>query len=106
MNEIKCPKCGTIFQISESDYESILKQIRDKEFEKEINRREEEYKKDKENIVKLTELNKEKEYKEELNKKDILIAELNNQIKLLDSKKELEIEKAVSEKDKKSRKKK
>ena len=101
MNEIKCPKCGTIFQISESDYESILKQIRDKEFEKEINRREEEYKKDKENIVKLTELNKEKEYKEELNKKDILIAELNNQIKLLDSKKELEIEKAVSEKDKK-----
>ena len=36
MNEIKCPKCGTVFQISESDYESILKQIRDKEFEKEI----------------------------------------------------------------------
>ena len=29
MNEIKCPKCGTVFQISESDYESILKQIRD-----------------------------------------------------------------------------
>ena len=28
MNEIKCPKCGTIFKIDESDYESILKQIR------------------------------------------------------------------------------
>ena len=36
MNEIKCPKCGTVFQISETDYESIVKQIRDAEFEKEI----------------------------------------------------------------------
>ena len=35
MNEIKCPKCGTHIQIDESNYESILKQIRDKEFEKE-----------------------------------------------------------------------
>ena len=31
---IKCPKCGTVFQISETNYESIVKQIRDKEFEK------------------------------------------------------------------------
>ena len=36
MNEIKCPKCNTIFQINESDYNSIVKQIRDKEFDKEI----------------------------------------------------------------------
>ena len=49
MNEIKCPKCGTVFQISETDYESIVKQIRDKEFDKEINLREEQYKTDKEN---------------------------------------------------------
>ena len=34
MNEIKCPNCGTVFQINETDYESIVKQIRDKEFEK------------------------------------------------------------------------
>ena len=36
MNEIKCPKCGTVFTISETDYENIVKQIHDKEFEKEI----------------------------------------------------------------------
>ena len=36
MNEIKCPKCGTMFQINETDYDSIVKQIRDKEFDKEI----------------------------------------------------------------------
>ena len=34
MNEIKCPKCGTVFQINETDYDSIVKQIRDSEFEK------------------------------------------------------------------------
>ena len=44
MNEIKCPNCGTVFQISETNYETIVKQIRDKEFVKEINEREERYK--------------------------------------------------------------
>ena len=29
MNEIKCPKCGTMFQIDEKDYDSIKKQIED-----------------------------------------------------------------------------
>jgi len=29
MNEIKCPKCGTMFQIDEKDYDSITKQIED-----------------------------------------------------------------------------
>ena len=40
MNEIKCPNCGTIFKIDETEYDSIVKQIRDKEFDKEINLRE------------------------------------------------------------------
>ena len=30
MNEIKCPNCGTVFQISETNYESIVIQIRNK----------------------------------------------------------------------------
>lgn len=29
MNEIKCPKCGTMFQIDEKNYDSIAKQIED-----------------------------------------------------------------------------
>ena len=29
MNEIKCPKCGTMFQIDEKDYDLIVKQIAD-----------------------------------------------------------------------------
>ena len=36
MQEIKCPKCGTVFQVEESGYAEIVKQVRDKEFEKAI----------------------------------------------------------------------
>lgn len=40
MQEIKCPKCGEVFQVDESGYAAIVKQVRDKEFEKEIKQRE------------------------------------------------------------------
>ncbi len=33
MNEIRCPKCGTFFQVDESDWTDIAKQVRDAEFE-------------------------------------------------------------------------
>ena len=36
MNEIKCPECGKVFQIDETSYDSIVNQIRDHEFQKEI----------------------------------------------------------------------
>ena len=39
MQEIKCPKCGEVFQVDESGYAAIAKQVRDKEFEKDFNRR-------------------------------------------------------------------
>lgn len=134
MNEIKCPNCGTIFKIDETEYDSIVKQIRDKEFEKEIFLREQEHTKDKESAIKLAEahlreeLTKqlterdleitnlknelktkeeqtqsklEQEYKDELNKRELEISELKNKIKLQESKSELEIQKAITEKDKK-----
>ena len=133
MNEIKCPNCGTIFKIDETEYDSIVKQIRDKEFEKEISLREQEHTKDKESAIKLAEahlreeLTKqvterdleitnlknelktkeeqtqsklEQEYKDELNKRELEISELKNKIKLQESKNELEIQKAITEKDK------
>ena len=36
MQEIKCPNCGKVFQVDESGYAAIQKQIRDREFEKEL----------------------------------------------------------------------
>ncbi|MDY4989109.1 MAG: MJ0042-type zinc finger domain-containing protein, partial [Ellagibacter isourolithinifaciens] len=40
MNEIKCPHCGTVFQVDESGFADIVKQVRDAEFNREIERRE------------------------------------------------------------------
>ena len=119
MNEIKCPKCGTVFQINETDYESIAKQIKDHEFEKALTQREEQYKKDKENAIKLAESNKDLEIQElklklsaleeqtkskiesELSKKELEIKELKSKLEVQESKQELEIQKVVTEKDKK-----
>lgn len=39
MQEIKCPKCGEVFTVDEPGYAAIVKQVRDKEFEKEISER-------------------------------------------------------------------
>ena len=100
MNEIKCPKCGTVFQISESDYESIVKQIRDKEFDKEISLRDEQHKLDKENSIKLAESKIKESYVDSLNKKDLEIVELKNKLEVMETKRELEIQKATSEMDK------
>lgn len=100
MNEIKCPKCGTVFQINETDYESIAKQIKDHEFEKELATREQQYKKDKENAIQLAQAHLEKSLTEQLNKKDLEIIELKNRIKLQESEKELAIQTAITKKDK------
>lgn len=35
-NEIKCPNCGTVFTVDESEYASLLEQVRTKEFEKSV----------------------------------------------------------------------
>ena len=42
MQEIKCPNCGEVFQVDESGYAQIAQQVRDKEFEKELSRRQQE----------------------------------------------------------------
>lgn len=81
MNEIKCPNCGTVFQINETDYDKIIKQVRDKEFTKELAVREEQYKQDKENSIKLAEGKIEKKLIAEITKKDLEITNLKNELK-------------------------
>jgi len=44
MQEIKCPKCGEVFQVDEAGYAAIVKQVRDKEFNKELKEREAQFK--------------------------------------------------------------
>lgn len=40
MNEIKCPKCGQVFQVDQSGYAAIVRQVRDEQFQRELHQRE------------------------------------------------------------------
>ena len=100
MNEIKCPKCGTVFQISELDYASIVKQVRDSEFKNELQEREKSFQKEKDTAIKLAISEQEKNLKDEINQKEMEIINLKNELKNKETEKELAISKALSEKEK------
>lgn len=87
MNEIKCPNCGKMFQIDEKDYDSIVKQIRNHEFEEEIKRRENEFSKEKKNELELLKQSLTLENNGLLSDKDKVIEKLKNDL----DKKELEV---------------
>ena len=89
MQEIKCPNCGEVFQVDESSYDSIAKQVRDKEFSREIEQRENYYAKEKETAVKLAQA-----------EKDAEIAQLQAKIDSLETEKSLAINEAVAAKEK------
>ncbi|MCM1339302.1 MAG: DUF2130 domain-containing protein [Muribaculaceae bacterium] len=93
MQEIKCPKCGEIFQVDESGYAAIVKQVRDKEFSKEIETRENQFEQEKENALQLIKLELEKEFNEKLLKKESEISELKSKVSSFNKDKELEIAK-------------
>ena len=91
MENIRCPNCGTVFQVSESYYESIRHQIRDKEYEKDIASKEKQFTAEKDAAVAEALRNAERSYAESASEKDRKIGEME----LLLSKKESEIGSAV-----------
>lgn len=91
MENIRCPNCGTVFQVSESYYESIRRQIRDNEYEKDIASKEKQFTAEKDAAVAEALRNAERSYAESASEKDRKIGEME----LLLSKKESEIGSAV-----------
>ncbi|MBO4927599.1 MAG: DUF2130 domain-containing protein [Clostridiales bacterium] len=87
MQEIKCPKCGEVFQVDESGYAAIVKQVRDSEFKKEVQAHEHQLLLDKENAVKLA-------VTEAQADKDKLIAELKQKLALAESDKKAALQEA------------
>jgi len=76
MNEIICPNCNKAFKIDESGYADMLKQVRDHQFEEELENRLEIAEKEKDSAVKLAEANIKNSLQEELSKKEKQLAEL------------------------------
>ena len=76
MNEIICPNCKKAFKIDEAGFADILKQVRDHQFEEELNNRLTLAEREKVNAVKLAEANIKHSLQEELAKKDRELTEL------------------------------
>lgn len=93
MEEIKCPKCGEVFQVDESGYAAILKQVRDREFAKELSERKDAYESEKESAIKLAVAKAE-------SAKEKRILELEAMLKELVSKKDAELDKRINEREK------
>lgn len=107
MNEIKCPHCGKVFQVDETGFASIVRQVRDHEFDKELSARlhtaEELARSQAENRFKDDLATKETEISAlktrattAISKKDTEIAELKAKIQASESDKQLAINQAVT----------
>jgi len=108
MNEVICPNCNKAFKVDEAGFADILKQVRDREFEKELASRLELAKKEKDDAVKLAEAKVKASLQEELAQKDKLLtkklaekelklSKLESKIKNAETESKLEITKAIEE---------
>ena len=107
MQEIKCPNCGEVFQVDESGYAQIAQQVRDKEFEKELERREKEMEQKRENALTIARMEQEKNHNEEMSRKNGEIADkereienLKAQLEKADAEKKLAVSEAIQTKEK------
>jgi hypothetical protein len=117
--EIRCPNCGTVFQIDESQYDSIVAQIKNEEYRKDIRQKEKEFTDQLNDKLKLAAAQTASSYMEQLSQKDLLIAhmkaeqekaaaenelkleKLRQQLKVKETENELAVSKAINEKEKK-----
>ena len=80
MNEITCPNCNKAFKVDEAGFADILKQVRDHQFEEELNKRLQLAENDKQSAIQLAEAKLKNSLQEDLSKKDkeILLINLLN----------------------------
>lgn len=97
MPEIKCPKCGEVFQVDESGYAEILAQVRNSEFDKEISKKEKSLLAEREQAVQVAVLEAENKSREMLADKDTEIARLKSRLENSETQKALALQNAVSE---------
>ena len=107
MHEIKCPKCGEMFQVDETGYAQLLSQVRDEAFEEELHKRAKDLEDRNRDNIKMAQMDQEKVFNKamsdkdkELADKELEIQKLKNQIAMNDSEKKLAVSEAVHDKEK------
>ena len=97
MQQIKCPNCGEVFTIDESNYDSIVKQVRDHQFNEELRKRDREYEEKLKRELELVKARTESENQKALGEKDTLIAQLKSELSGKDRENELNTREAVDQ---------
>ncbi len=107
MQEIKCPKCGEVFAVDESGYAQIAAQVRDREFEKELERRAKDLEEIRASEMKLAQLRQKEAFDKELSSKaaevaqrDRIIEQLRAKLGSSETERKLAVSEAVSAKEK------
>ena len=78
MNEIICPHCHKAFKVDEAGYADILKQVRDHQFEEELQNRLALAEKDKQSAIQIAEAKVREALQEQLTQKETAIAKLKS----------------------------
>ena len=99
MKELKCPNCGQVFQVDEADYANIVSQVKNAEFDAEVDRRlvelHERYKAEQELATAKTE----QSFQRQLSSKELELSNKDAEISRLKSSAESELAKMKGEKD-------
>ena len=85
MHDIICPHCSKAFKVDEAGYADILKQVRDREFEQQLNKRLALAEQDKRNAIELA-----------MAKKQSELQELESQLRSRDVQQQLAVKQAVT----------
>ena len=99
MQEIKCPNCGQVFQVDESGYAQIMQQVRDKEFNKELERREAELAGKSEDQIRIALMEKDSEIQKLKAELESEIGKLKAEIASAETEKKLAVTEAIQAKD-------
>ena len=95
MNDIICPNCKTAFKVDEAGFAAILKQVRDQQFNSELQTRMAMAQKEKEQELKLSEANLKQALQTHIQKKDQELADMKAKLASADLEKQLSINQAV-----------
>ncbi|WP_346674687.1 DUF2130 domain-containing protein [Enorma phocaeensis] len=97
MNEIKCPQCGTVFQVDERGYADIVRQVRDEEFARQLAERQEIMERERTSAVELAQQQVRDELQKTVSSRETRIAELEAKLAAAATEQELAQEKAAAE---------
>ena len=96
MHDITCPHCHTAFKIDESGYAEIARQIRDQEFDRQLQQSLAIAEAEKRNAVELAQMSTERRWQEITASKEKEINDLKAELRVNQSSRQLEITQAVA----------